>query len=81
MTFRMNQSTLSKRENSWYLKTGHIHHFICKCGQVDQFGNIVSTIHHPGHCCSNCGNIHYLDSVMFLSNEKVVRWSIFNLRE
>ncbi len=78
MTFRMNQSTLSKRENSWYLKTGHIHHFICKCGQIDQFGNIVSTIHHPGHCCRNCGNSHYLDSVMFLNNKKVTRWSVFN---
>ena len=78
MTNRIKRPHLYKRENSWYLKTGHIHHFICKCGQVDQFGNIVSTIHHPAHCCRSCGNSYYLDSVMFLTDKKVVRWLAFN---
>lgn len=78
MTNRVQDPQVDKRQNSWYLKTGYIHHFLCKCGQIDQFGNIVSTVHHPDHCCSFCGNTHYLDSLMFFADEKVIRWSIFN---
>ena len=70
------QHTLEQK-NSWYLKTGHIHHFLCKCGQTDSFGSILSLHHHPDHSCSQCGNTHYLDAAMFLHNPKVIRWSTF----
>jgi len=65
------------KKNSWYLKTGYIHNFICKCGQVDQYGSVISTQNHPDHRCSHCGNMHYLDSVMLLHNKKVLYWSQF----
>ena len=78
MSSNIHSQHLPKQRNSWYLKTGQIHHFICKCGQVDQFANVLIPIHHPNHACSSCANTHYLDSVMFLQNEKVTRWSIFH---
>jgi len=78
MTFRMMQQHIRKQSNSWYLRTGQVHHFLCRCGQVDQVSDVVTIIHHPSHRCSSCGNTHYLDSVMFLTNAKVTRWSIFH---
>ena len=66
-----------KWQNSWYLKTGLAHNFICKCGQMDSQITIVSTIHHPDHRCSQCGNDHYLDSVAFLTDERMKYWSSF----
>jgi len=78
MSSRIYSQHLPKQRNSWYLRTGQIHHFICKCRQVDQFANVLMHIHHPNHVCSSCGNKHYLDSVMFLHNKKVTRWSVFH---
>ena len=78
MTNRIQKLYLAHRENSWYLRTGIIHHFICKCGQTDQLWNLVSDEYHPSHRCSRCRNDYYLDSMMFLTNEKVTRWSIFH---
>ena len=78
MSSRIHSQHLPKQRNSWYLRTGQIHHFICKCGQVDQFINVVTQLHHPNHVCSHCGNKHYLDSAMFLHNKKVKRWSVFH---
>ena len=75
MSSRIHNQYLPKQKNSWYLRTGHIHHFICKCGQVDQLANIISTIHHPSHCCASCRNRHFLDSEMFLYDDKVKMWS------
>ncbi len=75
MSCRVHNQHLPKQKNSWYLRTGQVHHFLCQCGQVEQFANIVTTIHHPGHQCSACGNTHYLDSEMFLYKEKVTMWS------
>jgi hypothetical protein len=74
----MTQQHTSKQLNSWYLRTGQVHHFLCRCGQVDQVSDVLTIMHHPNHRCSNCGNTHYLDSVMFLTNLKVTRWSIFH---
>ncbi len=78
MSSNIKSQHLHKQNNSWYIRTGHIHHFLCKCGQTDSFGNILSVVHHPDNCCSGCGNSHYLDTLMFLSSEKVVRWSVFH---
>ena len=50
---------------------------MCKCGQTDRFSNVASDEYHPSHRCSRCHNDYYLDSLMFLTDEKVVRWSAF----
>lgn len=79
MTTNPNKETMLKSKNSWYLKTGQTHHFLCGCGQVDACTDaIILTIHHPDHWCSKCTNTHYLDSVMLLTNPRVTRWSIVN---
>ena len=65
---------ISKLENSWYLKTGSVHNFICQCRQTDQYVDITN-IHHPYHHCSKCNNTHYLDSIMFLNDENINAWS------
>jgi len=78
MSLKIHTQNLPKQNNSWYLRTGYIHHYICKCGEVDQFVNIAINIHHPYHSCSRCKNTHYLDSVMFLNDSNVVRWSSFH---
>ena len=80
MSFNIHNQSLPKQNNSWYFKTGQIHHFLCKCGHVDQcmYPVILINMYHPEHCCSHCANTHYLDSVIFLTNPKVVRWSIFH---
>ena len=78
MSSNIQNQHLPKQKNSWYLRTGQIHHFICKCGQVDQFFSAAVQIHHPNHSCSSCHNTYYLDSVMFLHNKKVIRWSVFH---
>ncbi len=78
MSIKLNSPLLNSRQNSWYLKTGLTHHFICKCGQTDQFRNIASDEYHPHHRCSRCSNTYYLDSMMFLTDEKVTRWSTFH---
>lgn len=66
-----------KWTNSWYIKTGFLHNFICRCGQVDRYFHIPSTVYHPNHFCSQCARGTYLDSVVFLNNEKVSRWLSF----
>lgn len=66
-----------KWENSWYLKTGMIHHFICKCGQHDTLIKLPSLVYHPHYKCSSCANSHYLDSVMFVYDKDVMFWSSF----
>ena len=68
------KSLISKLENSWYLKTSSVHHFICQCGQTDQYTDIVN-LHHTCHHCSQCNNAHYIDSIMFLNNENIKAWS------
>ena len=79
MTTKMHKTIYLKKENSWYLKVGRTHHFLCRCGEEEQYSDaMILDMHHPLHCCSHCGNTHYLDSVMFLNNPKVIRWSIFN---
>jgi len=78
MSFDTKNHQIPTQNNSWYIKVGHMHYFFCKCGQTNSFGNILSTIYHPDNYCHSCGNTHYLDSMMFLFNKKVVRWSIFN---
>jgi hypothetical protein len=65
-------------ENSWYLKTGLFHHFICRCGQRDIRLDTISTIHHPNHHCSQCGNTHYLDTNAMLSTPTVKYWKRFS---
>ena len=67
----------NKWENSWYLKTGDFHHFICYCGQHDTYMCLAAIEHHPYHSCSRCSNDYYLDSVMFMNDSKVIRWSRF----
>ena len=77
MTFGMHHRRLGAQKNSWYLRTGEVHHFLCRCGCVEQTYSLVSKIHHPNHTCSVCGNTRYLDSTMFLGDPKVIRWSAF----
>ena len=77
MTVKLKSTSLSQGRNSWYLKIGYLHHFLCKCGQTDQFGSMIGTTHHPDHRCSHCGNTHYLDSTMFRYQPAVIRWSKF----
>ncbi len=71
------KTTMNTRKNSWYLRTGMTHHFICKCGQTDKFMNVLSDEYHPSHRCSQCQNDYYIDSMMFLTNKKVTQWSAF----
>ena len=73
MTYRIEKLYLAHRENSWYLRTGMIHHFICKCEQTDMFMNVTNDEFHPNHCCSQCQNNYYIDSMMFLTNKKVTQ--------
>lgn len=77
MTFKITHQRIDSQQNSWYLRTGQVHHFLCRCGQVDQLHSAALIAHHPSHACSNCGNRYYLDSDMFLNNPKVTRWSKF----
>jgi hypothetical protein len=72
----INNQHKQKWENSWYLRTGVVHNFICRCGQHDTIINLT-IIHHPDHICSKCRNTHYLDSVMFVDDTKVKIWSSF----
>ena len=69
MSFNIPNKSLPKQDNSWYLRTGVTHHFICKCGQTDKFMNVTSDEFHPNHLCSQCHNNYYIDSMMFLTNE------------
>lgn len=72
---RIHKTHIQEGLNSWYLRTGNIHNFICKCGRIEQYyRGVVSTEHHPSHQCSQCGNSYYIDCEMFLHNEKVKIW-------
>jgi hypothetical protein len=65
-------SQIQQDLNSWYLKTGEYHHFICKCGRVDQYTLGLPHIgRHPKHCCKACGNDYFVDSEIFLHNPKI----------
>ncbi|MDD3591866.1 MAG: PcfJ domain-containing protein [Sulfurovum sp.] len=75
--YKAKTTSQDKWKNSWYIKTGFVHNFICRCGQVDRYFHIPSTVYHPSHFCSQCGRGAYLDSVVFLNNEKVSRWLYF----
>ena len=62
----VNQTHIKAQSNSWYLRTGEVHNFFCKCGRIDQYHrSILSLEHHPSHRCSKCGNGYYIDVVAF----------------
>ncbi len=70
---------IKAHSNSWYLRTGEVHNFFCKCGCVDQYRKGVPSLeHHPSHRCSSCGNGYYIDVVVFRHSKQVKIFKTFH---